>query len=48
MSELGGWCVVIAGGVLLGWLIAHDTVSTECDKLGSFYVGSKVYSCQRK
>ena len=46
-----------AGGVVLavvlafivgkwyGWAEAHRTVATECERLGKFYVGKKVYSC---
>ena len=26
----------------------HRTIATECDKLGAFYVGDKVYECKRK
>lgn len=28
-----------------GWSNAHYTVATECEKLGSFYVGSRVFKC---
>ncbi len=31
-----------------GWVWAHNAVATECNKLGSFYVGSKVYECKEK
>lgn len=36
------------GGIIIGWIFAHVTVSTECDKLKSFYVGDKVYRCEVK
>lgn len=26
----------------------HATISKECDRLGSFYVGDVVYECKRK
>lgn len=34
-------------GIMLGWAAAHSTVARECDRLGKFYVGSKVYECKR-
>ena len=30
-----------------GWTSAHCTVATECERLGSFYVGKDVYICNR-
>lgn len=42
---------VLMGSIILsaigGWVYAHETVATECDKLGSFYVAAKVYQCTR-
>jgi hypothetical protein len=35
-------------GLFLGWIFAHNTVATECGRLGSFYVGSTVYECKVK
>lgn len=35
------WCGLI-------WAMAHSTVAKECEKLGSFYVGDKVYDCKLK
>ena len=32
-------------GVVFGWIFAHSTVATECDKLNSFYVGDRIYQC---
>lgn len=29
----------------LGWMVAHLTVATECERLGAFYVGQSVYQC---
>lgn len=34
-------------GWLFGWLHAHRTVASECEKLGSFYVGDKIYKCTK-
>jgi hypothetical protein len=31
-----------------GWVLAHKTVAVECNRLGSFYVGSTVYECKEK
>ena len=28
-----------------GWVQAHHVVATECELLGKFFVGKKVYSC---
>lgn len=30
------------------WAAAHETVATECERLGAFYVGQKVYECKLK
>lgn len=32
-------------GWFIGWLHAHKTVATECERLGKFYVGSTTYEC---
>ncbi len=42
--------MLIAGlliGHLAGWINAHYTVASECEKLGSFYVGKKVFKCTK-
>ena len=31
-----------------GWVAAHVEVKRECDRLGAFYVGDKVYRCEEK
>lgn len=36
-----------AGGLGVGWFDAHYTVATECEKLGRFYVGERVFECRR-
>ena len=28
-----------------GWISAHSTVATECERLGRFYVGERVFEC---
>ena len=32
-------------GKWYGWVEAHHVVATECERLGKFFVGKKVYSC---
>lgn len=32
-------------GYSCGWANAHHTVATECDRLGSFFVGKRVFKC---
>lgn len=32
-------------GKWYGWVQAHYVVATECERLGKFFVGKKVYSC---
>jgi len=31
-----------------GWIVAHNVVASECNKLGAFYVGGTVYECRVK
>ncbi|WP_281212019.1 hypothetical protein [Pseudomonas fulva] len=39
-----------AAGLLLayyiGWVHAHHTVATECERLGGFYVGRETFRCE--
>jgi len=32
-------------GYSLGWGNAHYSIATECDRLGSFFVGKRVFKC---
>lgn len=32
-------------GVLIGWWSAHITVAAECERLGGFFVGQRVFKC---
>ncbi len=45
-------CVLLSAlafaGWLLGYVMAHNEVSRECERLGGFYVGPKTYACQIK
>jgi len=36
-------CYVI--GFSLGRSEAHSTIARECERLGGFYVGKKIYKC---
>lgn len=47
MSVILGLVLGCFFGYLVGWANAHHTVADECEKLGSFYVGSKVFRCVR-
>ena len=51
MTQLLAYCFVFLVAFLLGksvgWTSAHQTVATECERLGSFYVGKDVYVCSR-
>lgn len=35
---------MFAGG-FIGWVWAHYSIADECEKLGGFFVGKKVYRC---
>lgn len=41
------WILILLLGWLGGWVHAHHTVAKECERLGSFYVGSKTYHCTK-
>ena len=43
---ISGLLIGLVVGFAGGWIQAHQTVATECEKLGSFYVGDKVYECK--
>lgn len=32
-------------GLVWGWVAAHRTVAAECEKLGAFFVGKRVFRC---
>jgi len=37
--------IVLIIGIWIGWVQAHHTIASECRKLGSFYVGSRIFKC---
>lgn len=57
ISEINGWedlkvfilsvLFFVCVGWLGGWIHAHQTVATECKKLGRFYVGDAVFHCHQ-
>jgi len=40
--------VITVVGVLVGYTEAYSTVVRECERLGAFYVGNKVFECKLK
>lgn len=40
--------ITVLIAILTGWVTAHHTISTECIRLGSFYVADKTFVCQEK
>jgi hypothetical protein len=34
-------------GLYIGWTYAHFTVADECEKLGKFYVGKRIFECTK-
>lgn len=36
----------VAIGWLFGWLHAHEVIALECERLGGFFVGKKVFECK--
>lgn len=48
MSEITAALFSVVFGLVLGWVLAHHTVGTECVKLGAFYVGDVTFVCEVK
>jgi hypothetical protein len=40
--------IVIIAFYNIGWIASANTIKTECQKLGSFYVGDHVIECKLK
>jgi hypothetical protein len=38
--------VVIAFVLSTTWMIAESSISKDCERLGSFYIGHKTYKCE--
>jgi hypothetical protein len=44
-----GMCILITiSAFALGWAFSASTISTECQRLHSFYVGDKTFHCIEK
>lgn len=40
------WILVgVIFGAWIGWNAAHVTVAAECERLGGFFVGKRVFKC---
>jgi hypothetical protein len=44
-SDFAG-VLIFLFGVILGWIFAHSEVATECQRQGTFYVGSNDFKCE--
>ena len=40
--------IVLICACFVTWKQAHNTVATECERLGAFYVNEKTFNCQLK
>jgi hypothetical protein len=40
------WVVITALTVTIAWNTAAYELAASCEKLGSFYLGDKVYKCE--
>ena len=38
-------CIAYFLGFCIGKQYAHDTIATECEKLGGFFVGNRTFKC---
>lgn len=53
-TNFGTWLIGFLTAVMFvltfiyGWIIASSTIARECNKIGGFYVGDKVYECKVK
>ena len=47
MKTAAHWILANLLGAYLGSLFAHSTVARECERLGGFYVGTRIYQCDR-
>lgn len=44
-----GWSVIVMVALIGGCVgnqVGHQTVAAECERLGAFYVGGKVFKCE--
>ena len=48
MDNMLAAIVVFLMGSVFGWIFAHSTIATECEKLNSFYVSNRTFQCEVK
>ena len=48
MNALLYWFVGLVAGGIIGHAQAHHEVATECQRLGAFYVGDKIFECKER
>lgn len=39
--------IAVVIGYNIGYVQAHHTVATECERLGKFYVGTRIFECTK-
>jgi hypothetical protein len=45
----GIFCVIVLSAMFaFGWVASASTISWECRKIGTFYTGSTVFTCEKK
>ena len=42
------YLIVCALVLVVVWAVSATSIALDCDNIGGFYVGSKVYECKRK
>lgn len=45
--KMGTFILGVAVGLFFGWAHAHKHIAAECERLGGFFVGEKIYKCER-
>jgi hypothetical protein len=46
LSLLGAVVILAVAGLI--WTVSATTIANECEKMGVFYVGDRVFECHRK
>lgn len=47
-EALAAFMTIAVASFALSLVMAHQEVARECERLGAFYVGVKVYECKLK
>lgn len=45
MTFLFGLLIGVIFGAWFAWGVAHTVIAEECEKLGGFFVGDRVFKC---